>query len=613
MMYELFLTKKNISKDEWHKFIEIISKYNGYLKKWSINVVNNNNEIRYYLNTKVSLPPTINEINNFVMKKSNFSFDNIIYTLPIIRDISSNIIDLIEYTEIKKESTLKRIEIILKPLAKEKILSKVYLYIKKGTILTKRHLLFGIPSNILAANFEDNKRYIFKKVPKYLDITKSFSILNTDKNNSILQVDTFPYLQGDFYLKQQSYSFDKHSIVFGSSGSGKSKFLASYIKEIYNNHTLKEKYKIVVIDPHASLENDIGGLGKVVDFMTQNDSVNLFTSSNNSLVSNTELFVDLFKSLLANNYNAKIERILRHGVYLLLANNNFNFLSLRRLLLEVDYRTELINRSKEIIPDSVNNFFLTDFNEIKTKSYSEAISPIIAFIDEMQMLPVFNEENNLISIKDTINDNFLTLFSLDRTKFGNNITKTIAGLVMQGLFTIIEEQKIKEHIIFIIDEVAVIENDILPKYLSEARKFNLSLILAGQYFNQISKKLQDSIFANVLNYYIFRVSRLDACILANNFNMKVPLDDTEERKIKLLSELKTRECIVRIDKYGILLPAIKAKTIDFVEVPRIKNKYFNFEKLSNISKKEPTKISIGSASLKDILKKTSTSRKEVLK
>ncbi len=608
-MYELFLGNKKISKEEWQKFIEIVSKFNGYFKKWSIIITNNNNEIRYYLKTKANLPPTLNELNNFVMKETSFSFKNNYLSLPVFMDLSSSLIDLIEYKDIKKKTILERIEINIKALSKEKILSKIYLYGRKGNILKKERLLFGLPANILSANFEDNKRYIFKNVPKYLDITKSFSLLNTDSNNSILEVDTFPYLQGNFYLKQQSYSFDKHSIVFGSSGSGKSKFLAAFIKEIYNNPTLREKYKIVVIDPHASLENDIGGLGKVIDFLNNNDSVNLFSSSSNSLVSNTELFIDLFKSLLANNYNAKIERILRHGIYLLLANKNFNFSSLRKLLLEIEYRNELINNSRDIVPDSVVNFFLTDFNEIKTKSYSEAISPIIAFIDEMQMLPIFNEEENLTSIKDVIKDNFLTLFSLNRTNFGNNITKTIAGLIMQGLFTIIEEQVIKEHIIFIIDEVAVIENNILPKYLSEARKFNLSLILAGQYFSQISNSLQDAIFANVSNYYIFRVSRLDAEILANNFNMKVPLDDTIDRKVKLLSELKNRECILRIDKDGVLLPAIKAKTRDFTSIPRIKNKYFSFESFDKSIKKETKKIKIGSASLKDILKKTSTSRR----
>ena len=68
---------------------------------------------------------------------------------------------------------------------------------------------------------------------------------------------------------------------------------------------------------------------------------------------------------------------------------------------------------------------------------------------------------------------------------------------MQQLLTIIQKQEISEHIIFIIDEVAVIENPILSRYLSEARKYNLSLILASQYFSQISNELKNSIFANI--------------------------------------------------------------------------------------------------------------------
>ena len=98
---------------------------------------------------------------------------------------------------------------------------------------------------------------------------------------------------------------------------------------------------------------------------------------------------------------------------------------------------------------------------------------------------------------------------------------------MQQLFTIVREKEIDEHIIFVIDEVATIENSILSRLLSEARKYNLSLVLIGQYFNQISDNLRNSIFANVINYYIFRVSKLDANILVDSLNMKIPLDDTK--------------------------------------------------------------------------------------
>ena len=187
----------------------------------------------------------------------------------------------------------------------------------------------------------------------------------------------------------------------------------------------------------------------------------------------------------------------------------------------------------------------------------------------MEMVPIFNSQNKCNNLKEIIDDNFLTLFSLDRTVFGDKVTKTVSGLIMQLLFTIMQKQKINKHIIFIIDEVATIENPILSKYLAESRKYNLSLILAGQYFNQISSQLQKAIFANTINYFIFRVSKLDANVLVDNFNMKIPLDDSRERKIKLLTELNNRECIVRLEANNTLFPAFKGKTLEYKSIPEI--------------------------------------------
>lgn len=108
------------------------------------------------------------------------------------------------------------------------------------------------------------------------------------------------------------------------------------------------------------------------------------------------------------------------------------------------------------------------------------------------------------------------------------------------------------------------------KFLSEARKFGLSLILAQQYFEQISKELQDAIFANVVNYYVFRVSRRDAAILSSNISMKLSRDDNEENRISMLINLGDRECVVRLGSRGVLLPAFKGKTVDFVPIKGVK-------------------------------------------
>ena len=97
--------------------------------------------------------------------------------------------------------------------------------------------------------------------------------------------------------------------------------------------------------------------------------------------------------------------------------------------------------------------------------------------------------------------------------------------------------------------------------------------------------------------------------------MKIPLDDSIDKKIKLLTELQTRECIVRIDSNGVLLPAFKGITLDYTSIPRIKRTITNNN--NNISSKDnsnnsKTNFSLNSnVSLKDILISNSSSRKVV--
>lgn len=606
---EIYLTKKYVTKEEWLNLINTISKYNGILRRWKIIITNDKNKIRYFLKTRCNVPITINNLNSFLLKPvEKVSIPKQKYTLFSFLQVH-DLIDLINYYEVKNKGIVNTVEIKFMKLFIDKIKARMRFYINKKNIIKKYIPLFLDPFNILSIDFDGNKRFFYKGAPKYLDINKILHLLNTDSSNSLFNIDTFPYLQGDFYLNQNNYSFDKHSIVVGSSGTGKSKFICSLINNICKNETMKRKYKVVMIDPHASMENDIGGLGKVIDFKNESDSIDLFINkSDDDIISEAESLLELLKSLIADQYNSKLERVLRHSIHLLLINQSFNFKSLRKLILDTEYRSDLINKHKFNLPSSVIDFFLSDYNDLKTKSYGEAISPIISFIDEMDLIPAFDYSLDLNNLKDTIHDNFLTIFSLDRTKLGDKVTKTIAGLVMKQLLNIIEKREIDEHIIFVIDEASSVESPILSKYLSEARKFGLSLILATQYFNQITDKLKNSIFANVVNYYIFRVSKLDAGVLVDNFNMSIPLDNSREQKIKLLTELKIRECVARIDTNGVLLPAFKATTLDFESIPRVTKK---FVKTAQNEKKASykTNFKIGNnVCLKDILITNSTKR-----
>ncbi len=287
--------------------------------------------------------------------------------------------------------------------------------------------------------------------------------------------------------------------------------------------------------------------------------------------------------------------------------------------MEIEYRNEIIKDLKEQLLESTVDFFLTDFNELKNQSYQEAIAPIISFIDEMQILPVFNNSNeNLKNIKDVIQDNFLTIFSLDQITLGETVTKTIAGFIMQQILQLIQAMSFEEHIIFVIDEVAIVENPILSRFLSEARKYNLSLILVQQYFNQISEDLQKAIFANVINYYIFRVARADAQILESNIQMEVAVHNSYILRMKILIELANQECILRVSSNGTVLPAFKGKTLDFIAIPRQnKSQILNTNlivKNENKFPKSKKKINFKidkAINLKDILNSQSTGRRKI--
>ena len=569
---EIRLASKHVSSESWQALIQAVSKYVGNFRNWQIIVIPELNDIKYYIKTNCELPTTINDIDQLLIRKVDTKLDFNYHRsgLPYLADTASNLIDIIKKEKFKNRHSVKRLEIAVRPLGPEKILTSSHVFIERHGKTTKHRLLPTTPPQLLSIDFSKNHNYFYQKTPQTLNIQKILHLLSSDSQNSIVKIDTFPYLQDNYYLAQNSFSFDKHSLIVGSSGSGKSKLISLLANNLATNLNYKLKYKVVIIDPHAALEKDIGGLTDTttIDFKTNKDSIDLFASPTANHIVNSELTLALFKSLMTNQYNPKLERVLRHSIHLLLAGNCFTFANLRTTITDSEYRNQLVKQLSKQLPDSTVSFFLTGFNEMKTEYYNEAISPIISFLDEMQIIPVLDGQKNHQTLHEVIQDNFLTIFSLDRTTMGDKPLKIISGLVMQQIMQLIQSRQIDQHIILAIDEVSILENPVLATFLSEARKYNLSVILAQQYFDQISDQLKNAIFANTSNYYIFRVSQKDALTLSDNISIKLTQSDNPAEKIKMLTGLKDRELIARISQGGELLPAFKARTVNFIPTPR---------------------------------------------
>lgn len=612
--YEVLFQDGMITPKEWETFIHEVSKTQGSFHSWKFYLSVHNHEIHFYVKVKYPLFPCISHLPKFcfwehaLLRENSFHFRK-----GVLLQDHINFLELYDLYQTRKKKVIAGVSILFCAYGKGKTYHFAKLYYKKQDALYASRLFLSSVSSFLSFPMDQTNRFVFQKIPKYLNVQKHLNFFQKNKKGALLEVEAFPYLQHKTYLSLSQFDFDKHSFILGGSGTGKSKFLSSFVYELFCHKEYQKKYKVVFIDPHAAMEKDIGGLPHscVIDFQSEESSIDLFANYGGELASSVENYLSLFETMMKEKYNSKLERVFRFSLELLLGMKCFTFQNLRNLLLDTDFRTNMLEKARDVVPLRVVSFFLQDFYELKTKSYGEAIAPIVAFLDEMQSLPVFQNAAAKKSLKDSIQNHFLLLFSLSKSKMGDHITKTIAGFLMCELLDLIVSHPFSEHLIFIVDEVAVIENPILCRFLSEARKYHLSIFLVSQYFNQISNSLKDAVLANTVNYYLFRCSAWDADLLVDSLNLSIPLKDTREEKMKMMTGLNHREGILRIQKNGKLLSGMKVKTLDFKPIPYLRERKQKQRIEEGKEKMVFSFVMDHAMHLKDFLKTVSTSHRKV--
>lgn len=588
--FELYLMQDIYSQADWQKTILSVSQYIGFMRNWQLIMRVENSTVRYFVGANSDLGMLSNNLQgvvlrpiaaNIVSPPKNPKHEGLIRLVT-----GGSALDLREKYIVKRGKELDWIVFSIRTINVEKAYCKASFYFKlaNNSYSMAKKLLIVPPSMLLKVDFVQNTKYLRKKQPKYLDIQKSLHIMRSDEVGALFEVDTFPYLPKNYYLPLESYDFDKHSFIIGASGSGKSKLIGLFINQLLSDSMNRQSYRVIVIDPHASLEDDLDSIqgSNVIRFKGSDDGAELFAGAGTDISAATELTGTLFKSLMADQFNPKLERVMRFSLFVLMTAQVMSLDNLKRFVTDIEYRNALLDHVKGFVPDNIVNFFGSDFNELRTKHYTEAISPIVALVEEMQMQPSLGEQNdNAASLQRLISDSPLTVFSLNKVSMGEKVVKTVAGLLIQQIFLLAQAHSFNQKVILIVDEVSVVQNPALAQILAEARKYNLYVFLTQQYFGQIEKGLQDAIFTNVSNYYAFRVSEEDARALEGNLTIELPKETLlegkeignkeQEIRVRILTSLNSRECLLRLSKDGQILPCVKARTMDFTAPKRMQN------------------------------------------
>ena len=306
-IFEIYQTTPHIEGEEWLKLILKVSQINGLFKHWNLWVHIENNIVRYFIETKRMLPPILGNLGDFLIRKSDINLKKKWnFGIPfILTNHYKTFLDVYDRFETRKSEKIKNIKIMIFPHNHHNYLSTTHLYLEneEEKIVNRKLFLNSSIYNFVSIDFDTHVRFFYQKnEDKYLDTKKVMNVLTSDKENAIIEADVFPYLQDKLYLNYKNYDFDKHSIVIGSSGTGKSKLICSLIKKLSQSKSNKMKYKVIVIDPHSAIEDDIGGLEDtdVIDFKTEESSVNMFVNSTDDIISEVESIMSIFKNIIAD-------------------------------------------------------------------------------------------------------------------------------------------------------------------------------------------------------------------------------------------------------------------------------------------------------------------------
>ena len=574
MRFELYIQKNQLDVDIWFALVSRIYKNIGLFDHFSLEVNIDQSQITYYINSAKNLSQLSTQLSPFILKVENelpgdaeeLTKFKRIYFLKL--KPKENLLKIKEREEFKKNRLLFKVIIKFNKFFGVRYCN-ILLYFRdgEGRIQRKKYRKFDTtPFNLLSIDFDEAINLKKKTVPIYLKLQKLTGLFEDTMQNAFLEVIGFPYFPKNKAFPLYSLEFNKHSLIVGQTGTGKSKLIELFIKEIIKNN-LRDQYSIIILDPHATMYSEFVTESINIDFFR--NSCSLFSTISDANVS-TELTILLFKTVVRDQFNPKMERVLKYALHVLYQTKQMSLFILQRFLTEIEFRKSILQKL-EGGSENIIEFFDTDFVELQTKYYELAIMPIIVLLDELSFLPMAGQDSPN-ALKNIINDNNITFLSLNKIMLGDKATKLLAGLLIQQIFLTAQAKGFNKKVIFIIDEVSVVENDALSAILSEARKFDLSLFLTQQYLTQVDPGLLKSIMTNVYNYFVFKVAEDDARLLSKNlimeFSPEIQEDakskgfSEEDLKVKMITGLNPRECITRIYYDGNFYPCFKARTLD---------------------------------------------------
>lgn len=333
----------------------------------------------------------------------------------------------------------------------------------------------------------------------------------------------------------------RHVYILGGTGSGKTTLIRNLYKHLeqanYTNVLSNSMIYIDVKDEDAELflrqcdkqsfEND---KVQFFDLNRTNFTINLLElpkhnqQKRDSVVSRmVGHIIEMFKEFYSQPQTyVQMERILRLLLFFLYSNTNtpsindlYNMIvSLHR---DGKYALDKILNMFEKPSDSTVKQALTSISSLSKDAWTPLLNRIEMFVTDNYLQKKFNVSHTNIDFEKILEPGHITIFRISDTETPKHVYgMTIMAIVLKIWFMIQYrasqlKQSQRSLVVLALDEFQQIKDlSIIAAMLSQARSYNLSLILSHQNLSQINEDLLETIVGNTGTQFFGKVSGLDA-------------------------------------------------------------------------------------------------------
>ncbi len=331
----------------------------------------------------------------------------------------------------------------------------------------------------------------------------------------------------------------RHQYIIGKSGSGKSALLNWQSRQDIAGgaglcivdphgdliedalaHTPKERAKDVIVFDPADIERPMGLNMLEAKTPEEKDRASLDAM---------EIFIKMFGNEI---FGPRIQHYFRNGCLTLMDDEEegATLIDVPRLFVDEEFQRYKVSKCKNSV---VRSFWNNEMAKTGAREKEEMIPYFSAkfgpFVTNTTMRNIIGQPKSAFNVREVMDSGKVLLVNLSKGKIGDTNAQLL-GLIfvnkvnMAAMSRADIPQAQRRRFYLYVDEFQNFITDAFATILSEARKYELGLIMAHQYIGQLvgktesygqaSSKMRDAVFGNVGTIMSFKIGAEDAEYMA---------------------------------------------------------------------------------------------------